>query len=109
MKHPNYETIVAWASGKTIQYRGTTDDYNKSQWIDFEELFFNTENVEWRIKPKIKMRKCRVALFKVPEVDFYYTKNDDGLGINDSGVEDFENSPSFVKWLTDWIEYEVEE
>ena len=61
MKHQYYDTIVAWASGKTIQYR------LDSVWLTVEphELpGFNIDGLEWRIKPEPEIRKYRVALFK---------------------------------------------
>jgi len=99
MKHKFYNEIMAWAEGKPIQYQ------NYLNWFDLEEgesPNFETPHVNWRIKPET--RKYRVALLKELKAGFYYTANDDGYG-----TEDLENSPNFVKWLTDWIVYEVEE
>jgi hypothetical protein len=104
MKHQFYEVIVGWAEGQPIQFSFYRDsdktwyNYRKDECPDF-----NDSDVKWRLKPEAKTGKYRVALFKEPKEGFYYTKNDDGYG-----NEDFENSIRFVKWLTDWIEYELE-
>jgi hypothetical protein len=112
MKHQYYDTIVAWASGKIVQHRSAHSNVTyQDEWIDyvsddFHKFIsnFNTENLEWRIKPEIKMRKYRVAQFKDP-CGFSFTETTDDYNNDD----DLENSEGFVNWLTDWIEYEVEE
>jgi hypothetical protein len=100
MKHKNYDIIVAWAKGKPIQFQPILG----GGWVDFNSTIipdFNSMFIEWRIKPEIPFRKYRVALLK--DEDFYYTASNDGCD-----NEDFEESVFFVKWLTDWIFYEIE-
>jgi len=48
IRHKHYETIVAWASGKEIQYCW------EGKWRDYKELFSPcfTEAQTWRIKPE---------------------------------------------------------
>lgn len=62
-KHPQYEVIVHWANGGKIQYRSNIDE----QWVDY--LYGHDESPAWscyqfRIKPKTKEIKYRVALMK---------------------------------------------
>jgi len=47
-RHKHYETIVAWAEGKEIQYCW------EGKWRDYKELFSPcfTEAQTWRIKPE---------------------------------------------------------
>lgn len=62
-KHPQYEVIVHWANGGAIQYY---DDIDKC-WIDYKHGYeFNPPwgYHEFRIKPKTKEIKYRVALMK---------------------------------------------
>jgi hypothetical protein len=111
MKHKFCDAIVAWAEGKPIQFRfmPVGELNNRNEWINLHVFYgnkspnFDADNCEWRIKPEMKIRKYRVALFFDREDDFYYTANDDGCG-----NEDFEKSERFNRWLTDWIEYGVE-
>jgi len=98
---------MAWADGKSIQYRVILNDGLRSQWVTLDEIpfdkkypNFDAENVEWRVKPEVTIRKYRVALFSHRD-GFLYTKTEDHY-------ENFENSIGFVKYLTNWVDYEVE-
>lgn len=54
------------------------------------------------VKKKTETRKYKVALMKVPFLEFTTTQD-----FNDS-FNNLENNKYFVKWLTkDWVEYEV--
>jgi hypothetical protein len=97
--HPYAEVIKAWADGAEVQY------YDCNKWWDWNTGWTAgvaptfTADFKWRVKP-IK-RVCRIALLK------------DGpfLVFSDTSVFDSAldvASPDFVKWLTDWIEYEVD-
>lgn len=101
-KHPNYEFIVAFAEGKQLQWR-----HNSSMWIDFGAdadpgpwCTPDWRNIEWRIKPET--RWYRVALFKA---------GDNELWTNTVSSAEDENharaSDTFVRWLTNRIEYTV--
>ena len=105
MKHPHYDVIKAWGRGETIQVRyGPTSNI----WIDSvinsrHTPNFNAENVEWRIKPAVKTRKYRVALCKHENAFYTVTEDCD----SSDTIESY--SSGFVKWLTDWINYEITE
>jgi len=59
MKHKHYDMIVAWASGKDIQFKAFSD----SEWEDVdmhgEEWY---EHYQYRIKPEQELRKEWVGL-----------------------------------------------
>ena len=96
-RHKHADAIIAWAEGKDVQVR----DEGTIRWYDVRGKFplFN-EDREHRIKPPAK--KYRVALFrKHDEEPFAVAANSQGL------ADSLEPQPSFVRWLTDWIEYEV--
>lgn len=62
-KHPQYEVIVHWANGGAIQYYDDTGEC----WIDYKhghEFNPSWSYYEFRIKPKTKEIKYRVALMK---------------------------------------------
>lgn len=103
MKHKYYDVIVAWAEGKTIQLRPILDEgwanFNSTITPDFDSVF-----MEWRIKPEIEIRKYRVALFRHPQGSLFTVTDD-----NENNERKREDQNGFVKWLTDWVDYEVEE
>jgi len=91
--------IKAWADGETIQYRTIGALYD-DDWMCIGFPFqpnFNDPKLEWRIKPRVKTIKYRVALCKDPR-GFWFTETDD----NYTNDDDLENSSDFVKWVTDW-------
>lgn len=82
-----------------IQYRFS----DKKPWHDDTKEYFPDFRVcEYRIKPK--PGRYRVGLFK--DNDFYYTMSFERQDESESRI--LEQKPDFVKWLTDWIEYEVD-
>ena len=95
-RHKHADVIIAWAEGKDVQVR----DEGAKCWCDVKTstpAFI--EDWEYRIKPPAK--KYRVALFrKHDEEPFAVAANSQGL------ADSLEPQPSFVRWLTDWIEYE---
>ena len=94
-RHKHADLIVAWAEGAEVEYR---KDPN-CPWIPLPSRtnWYTYEGVEYRIKPPAK--KCRVALFNNGII---YTSTADTQG----DAYFFEASPRFIRWLTDWIEYE---
>lgn len=53
--HKHKDVIIAWAEGKTIQYRMK----GANKWLDYatteiSHIFFNNHSIEFRIKPKAK-------------------------------------------------------
>ena len=94
-RHKHADVIIAWAEGKDVQVW----DEGAKCWCDIRGKFplFN-EDKEHRIKPPAK--KYRVALFS--DGTEGYTSTAD----NQETRNDYEGMHDFVRWLTDWIEYE---
>ena len=94
-RHKHADVIIAWAEGKAVQVW----DEGTSRWYDIKGKFplFN-EDREHRIKPPAK--KYRVALFE--SYTFIYTSTAD----TQEDADLYEKERSFVRWLTDWVEYE---
>lgn len=95
-KHIHHDVIIEWAKGATIQY------YSKDlcKWVDCHTNPGWYANYEYRVKTK--KEKYRVALFK--------WNNGNVSAVSASTEEDakeYEEYIHFVRWLTDWIEYEV--
>ena len=95
-RHKHADVIIAWAEGKDVQVR----DEGTNRWYDVRGKFplFN-EDREHRIKSPAK--KYRVALFhKHGYEPLTVTANSSEVAKN------YKSMPGFVRWLTDWIEYE---
>lgn len=90
--HKHCELIKAWADGAEIQYF----DSGVDRWIDNPDPQFKPVS-SYRVKPDRK--KYRVAKFNNP---YELTNTAD----NDTHIAIFESSPTFIEWLTDWIEYD---
>lgn len=97
-RHKHADVIIAWVEGKDVQVWDKGDE----RWSDVRSRtpIFN-EDWEYRIKPPAK--KFRVALIKGGRLVY--------PSIVDSkcGEDMYEKDNAFVRWLTDWIEYEVED
>ncbi len=94
-RHKHADVIIAWAEGAKVECRAGPDRpwtpiTNTSSWCNYED-------VEYRIKPPAK--KYRVALIK--GADHYTTTAD-----TERDAAFISCSAGFVRWLTDWIEYE---
>ena len=93
------ELIQAFAEGKTIQ-RTDCGHWYEMKSIQYLDLSSNVDT--YRIKPEMKTGKYRVALHKDYEgVPYTTTVSTDEI-VNES-------HSTFIKWLTDWVEYEYEE
>lgn len=92
-RHKHADVIVAWANGAEIEYRpGPHERWSKSTSPGWQE------DCEYRIKPPAK--KYRVALLK-DNIEFY------ALAVNNQAYAVIiEFRGDFVRWLTDWVEYE---
>lgn len=91
-RHKHADVIIAWANGAEIERRDTpTENWTPAPTPGWYE------DCEYRVKPPAK--KYRVALFKDPD---YYTSTAD----MQEDAAYYENCPVFVRWLTDWVEYE---
>lgn len=98
-KHVHCELIKAWADGAKIQVL----PFGETEWKDLDQPNWHTTG-NYRIKPKAKVFKCRPYLYK----------NMDGVislevskGI--LTVSEIESHRGFIKWLSDWLTYEVED
>ncbi len=92
-RHKHADVIIAWAEGKDVQVWSPVN----SRWVDMVLAEPNFRAGKYRIKPPAK--KYRVALFK----------NDTSTYTSTADTQedaDFCEMPNFVRWLTDWIEYE---
>ena len=96
-RHKHADVIIAWAEGAEIEHRASPDRpwlpmTNTSSWYGYDD-------VEYRVKPPPK--KYRVALFRhAGEAPLAVAANSQG------NADNFEHLLGFVRWLTDWIEYE---
>ena len=120
MRHKWADVIEAYINGKQIQTRRSRlveawhDIFalNQTENVNVHFPNFNDPNVEWRVKPKMKKVRCRMALHKDSSSGRYYAMGYDDV-IN-SGIDGFflrgedPRCPTFVRWLTDYIEVEVE-
>ena len=90
-RHKHADAIIAWAEGKKVQVW----DEGAKRWCDVNEaLSFMAD--KYRVKPPPK--KYRVALFN----DYPSVCTAD----NAVDASAYEKERSFIRWLTDWIEYE---
>ena len=95
-RHKHADVIIAWAEGKDVQVW----DKDTKCWCDVvKSIPFFDKDWEYRIKPPAK--KYRVALFR------HAGEEPLAVAANSQVTADsFEFMPNFVRWLTDWIEYE---
>lgn len=94
-RHKHADAIIAWAEGAEIECRS----HIHGGWVVASAPSW-LENSEYRIKPPAK--KYRVALFKDLFTDNIYT----GTADSPKGADFCEKDSGFIRWLTDWIEYE---
>lgn len=92
-RHKHADVIIAWAEGKDVQVWNES----MSKWIDLAGGQPNFMSDKYRIKPQAK--KYRAALFNNGKP---YTSTADSP--EDEAF--LQRAPGFVRWLTDWIEYE---
>ena len=95
-RHKHADVIIAWANGAEVECRGQPS----RGWITATKPDWN-EEYEYRVKSPAK--KYRVALFQNSNNGNYYTVVAD---TQDDAVC-YVDARGFVRWLTDWVEYEV--
>lgn len=88
--HKHAELIKLWEDGAVIQYRRSSE----YKWEDILDPVWS-EDTEYRVKPVT--RKYRVALMR----------NSSKAVDTEQHAREITYSASFIRWLTDWIEYEV--
>ena len=92
-RHKHADVIIAWAEGAEVEYRNLPG----ATWVSASTPGWY-ENYEYRVKPPAK--KCRVALLKDNSESY-------ALSVNSQDYADIvEQREDFVRWLTNWIEYE---
>ena len=95
-RHKHADVIIAWANGAEIEFKvKATGDWRKTDTPSWQEDY------EYRVKQPAK--KYRLALF--------LSYGDDGetyaaVANTQKSVDFYEQNQRFVRWLTDWIEYE---
>ena len=83
--HVHADLIYEWArTGKKVQVK-----YN-GEWVNALTPAWDPK-LQYRFKPEVK--RYRVALFED--------------GPMAATTEDIEDCNKFIRWLTDWVEYEV--
>ena len=93
-RHKHADVIIAWAEGNDVQ---VWDSFNNC-WVDVVLAEPNFKADKYRIKPITE--KYRVALLKDNSESY-------ALSVNRQDYADIvEQREDFVRWLTDWIEYE---
>ena len=96
-RHKHADVVIAWAEGKEVQVW----DERAKCWCDIVNAIPFFMGDKYRIKPPAK--KYRVALFRFSNEEAHtYTASTDIQEESDK----YEQHKSFVRWLTDWIEYE---
>ena len=96
-RHKHADVIVAWAEGKDVQVW----DEGAKRWCDVVKAIPFFMGDKYRIKPPAK--KYRVALFRLPgEAASAYT----ACTNTQEAADSCERHGRFVRWLTDWVEYE---
>lgn len=98
-RHKHADVIIAWANGKDIQVRHRVT----GEWLDLTVSSPSFNDEEYRVKPKVVIQRGRVALMRDGSRNFIRTSPTELHALKAEG------HPCFVRWLTDWIEYEVEE
>ena len=93
-RHKHADAIIAWAEGAEIQCRRHPAD----PWAELKQPNWQ-EHWEYRVKPP--KNKYRVGLFKIGE-----NKPFTVVAETDVVEMDCETDTRFVRWLTDWVEYE---
>lgn len=103
------EFLIAWLQGEDVQFKHKT----ANDWVSLQTeqrlgepsaLFWNS-HYEFRFKPK--EQQYRVALMKNSYNNGLYTTTaDSSLPTNEQDIKDCND---FIRWLTDWVPYTVEE
>ena len=93
-RHKHADVIIAWAEGKDVQVW----DEGAKCWCDIVKAVPLFMVDKYRVKPPAK--KYRVALLKDYSEPYSLTAK------NQASADELESRKNFVRWITDWIEYE---
>ena len=103
--HPYAEILRAIADGKQIQRLVGIDEWHEvsrdAALYYIRESTMRLKSSDLRVKPELKIARYRVAEMRRIDGRVYTDTADEDYGL--------ERSPNFVRWLTDWIEYEVDQ
>ena len=92
-RHKHADVIIAWANGAEIEYR--LDPYENWSRAACPSWYAGWE---YRVTPLAK--KYRVALFNDNRNSYTSTAD------TPEDADFYEKTTGFVRWLTDWVEYE---
>lgn len=102
---PWADVIKAWANGVPCEFRILNEDPPK--WVDLPQpgqglVLWCERGIEYRIKPKSRKLRYRVALLAEKGGQPWTT-----TAVNEGLAAQIE-AGCFLRWLTDWVEVEVE-
>jgi hypothetical protein len=102
MEHKHAEVLRAIADGKKVEWF----DEVICVWEIMEDDVVNpisSPHYQWRIKPEKQVLRYRVALLKNDKAERSLA-----FAFSDSWARYIEQDISFVEWIHDWQEVEVE-
>jgi hypothetical protein len=99
-KHVHCELIKAWADGKEIDFY----DVDSNKWLTCEKPAWN-KNIRYRIKPELSPTH-QVRFFIYHPYCAYYEHVCGNVRSEEDALL-WEKDPRFIKWITDWIHYNV--
>jgi hypothetical protein len=104
---PGAHIWKAWADGKGVQVK-VDRPHGKPLWLNVDPRNWDMcgpddEPENWRIKPLMKHKSCKFGVL----VDFQGNTYFD-LATDETQAKYVEEKSEFYKWLTDWIDFEVE-
>lgn len=104
MKYKHRDIVIAYMDGKKIQVKDGDTCWRNLNPFDGSGIWppFTASNA-YRIKPETG--KYRVALFSFTEAG---VNHEVYLARNNSDVACYAKAPGFVRWLSDWVEYEID-
>lgn len=108
-QRPGAHIWKAWADGKTVQLNMDTigddgvmwEDEDPRDWI---KIGPDDTPERWRIKPPVKSLSVRFAMCKLDCVGNIFFDS----ATNETIAKHIEEQSTFIKWVTDWIDVEVE-
>jgi hypothetical protein len=108
MKHKFHDVIMAYSLGKDVECKYKQSDIWKPvlPFLSRNTLNtfpnFNDTELDFRIKPITKTGEYRVALLKFSCGETLVVTEDS------TGRGSMKSNKNFVKYLTDWVQYEYE-
>lgn len=97
-RHVHADLIKAWADGEVIQ------QYSGGGWFDCLEAPLWKGDRVYRIKPKPLTYKVKFFVYNA----FFSAYNHVCSNVRtEEEAFQWEKDPRFIKWITDWVEYDV--